>query len=54
MGFGYKFDGHSREIGHIVYFPEKMSSTILINNFAMEKFIDFLDSNKMSYKVLDD
>ena len=54
LDFGYKTDGLNRLLGTYLYRNDFEASAIIINNFAKEKFIEFMDRVQVPYKVLEE
>ena len=54
IGFGYKVDGHSREVGHILYAIDLdlKVCVVVINAFAKKRFIEHLKVSGVNYKEL--
>lgn len=54
IGFGYKVDGLSREVGHMLYKFGVKVCVVVINAFAKKRFIEHLKVSGVRYKELQD
>ncbi len=52
LGFGFKVDGHLREVAHILYTVGCKICIVAIKNFARRRFIDYMNKADVVIRVL--